>query len=190
MKTKTKPAFAKGFDKYAIIGESISATFDGFDVKATIYEDSDSGTPWDREDGHGPVSEWTTRDKAPGERVLCENGRSRRYYDFAAAVATAKADGWGFKDATGTPAEIAAAAAERDYQALKGWCADEWRYIGIVVSVARKGVVLDSHAASLWGIELNYPGSDNEYLAEVANELLGEALDVARATLAKLCDCK
>jgi hypothetical protein len=32
--------------------------------------------------------------------------------------------------------------------------------------------VLASHAASLWGIEANYPGADNSYLTEVANELL------------------
>ena len=57
---------------------------------------------------------------------------------------------------------------------------------GIVLSVSLEGVTLDDHAASLWGVEANYPGSDNAYLTEVANELLPEALDVARAVLARL----
>jgi hypothetical protein len=26
--------------------------------------------PWERADGHGPVSDWTRREKRPGERVL------------------------------------------------------------------------------------------------------------------------
>jgi hypothetical protein len=39
---------------------------------------------------------------------------------------------------------------------------------------------------SLWGIEANYPGADNSYLKEVANELLPEAVAVARETLARL----
>ncbi|WP_272991028.1 hypothetical protein [Hyphomonas adhaerens] len=45
---------------------------------------------------------------------------------------------------------------------------------------------MDSTQASLWGVEANYPGSDNAYLTEVANDLLPEALDTARAVLARL----
>ena len=44
-----------------------------------------------------------------------------------------------------------------------------------------KAYILDAHAASLWGVEANYPGSDNAYLAEVAEKLLPEALDAGRA---------
>jgi len=47
-------------------------------------------------------------------------------------------------------------------------------------------VMLASHAASLWGIEANYPGTDNSYLIEVANELLPEAVAIARETLVRL----
>jgi len=39
---------------------------------------------------------------------------------------------------------------------------------------------------ALWGIEGNYPGADNSYLRCVANELLPEALDDARAKLEQL----
>ncbi|MEP0315151.1 MAG: hypothetical protein ABJL57_19530 [Hyphomonas sp.] len=45
---------------------------------------------------------------------------------------------------------------------------------------------MDSTQASLWGVEANYPGSDNAYLTEVAGELLAEALDAGRTALARL----
>lgn len=70
---------------------------DGFTLRATIDHDSDYGTPWDDEDGHGPVSDWTKRAKLPGELVLCEDDRgSRRFYDFAEACRMALRDGWGW----------------------------------------------------------------------------------------------
>jgi hypothetical protein len=69
---------------------------------------------------------------------------------------------------------------------MEAWRKDEWFYCGIVLSVSFEGVVLDDHAASLWGIEANYPDSDNSYLTDVANELLPEALDAGRAVLARL----
>lgn len=60
---------------------------------------------------------------------------------------------------------------------------DEWHYCGVVLSVTRNGVMLDEHAASLWGIECNYPGGDNSYLTVVAQELLPEALKAAQTVL-------
>ena len=69
---------------------------------------------------------------------------------------------------------------------MEAWRKDEWFYCGIVLSVALEGVILDAHAASLWGVEANYPGSDNAYLTEVARELLSEALDAGRAAARRL----
>lgn len=72
----------------------------------------------------------------------------------------------------------------------KAWEDDEWHYVGVALSVTRDGVMLDEHAASLWGIECNYPladgGYNNGYLLEVANELLPEALEAARAKFDEL----
>ena len=48
--------------------------------------DHDAGAPWDNSDCHGIVSDWETRDKRPGELILNQNGRSKRFYDFAASV--------------------------------------------------------------------------------------------------------
>ena len=70
---------------------------------------------------------------------------------------------------------------------MEAWRKDEWFYCGIVLSVALEGVTLDAHAASLWGIEANYPDGDNAYLTEVAQELLPEALDAGRAAARRLC---
>lgn len=60
-------------------------------IRASLEHDATAGTPWDNDDGHGPVSEWTTRDKMPGELILCEN----RFYDFAEACRIARRDEWG-----------------------------------------------------------------------------------------------
>ena len=92
----------------------------------------------------------------------------------------------GFIGAGKTAADLEAATAQAK-AVMDAWEADEWFYCGIVVRVSRTGVTLDDHAASLWGIEANYPGSDNAYLAEVARELVPEALDAARLALAGLC---
>jgi len=56
---------------------------------------------------------------------------------------------------------------------------------GVILSVAIDGLTLDDHAASLWGIEANYPDSDNAYLSEAANELLSEAIAEAKAERAR-----
>ena len=69
---------------------------------------------------------------------------------------------------------------------MESWRKGGWFYCGIVLSVSLEGVVLASHAASLWGIEANYPGTDNSYLTEVASELLPEAVAIARETLVRL----
>ena len=70
---------------------------------------------------------------------------------------------------------------------MDAWREGEWFYCGIVLSVARDGVVLESHVASLWGVEANYPGTDNAYLTAVADELLPDAVEVGREKLMKLC---
>ena len=69
---------------------------------------------------------------------------------------------------------------------MEGWRKGDWFYCGIVLSVSLEDVDLARTAAALFGIEANYPGTDNSYLTEVANELLPEAVAAARETLARL----
>jgi hypothetical protein len=68
---------------------------------------------------------------------------------------------------------------------MEGWRKGDWFYCGIMLAVSLEGVDL-AVQVSLWGIEANYPGTDNSYLTEVANELLPEAITVARERLAGL----
>ncbi len=69
---------------------------------------------------------------------------------------------------------------------MEGWRKGDWFYCGIVLRVSLEGVDLAPTAAALFGIEANYPGTDNSCLTDVANELLPEAVAAARETLARL----
>ena len=82
-------------------------------------------------------------------------------------------------------ARLAKAQAEAE-AVMEAWRKDEWFYCGIVLAIECEDVELDSTQASVWGIEANYPGSDNAYLTEVAGELLPDALAAGRAALTRL----
>ena len=142
--------------------------------------DDTSESPWEQCDGHGPVSEWTSRDKAAGERVLCSDHGRKRYYDFAAAIQLAKSDGWGLATdklaslesglgRKATAGEIRAASVESDFEFLRGWCNDKWEYIGVTVTLEdNDGLALSEE--SLWGIE-SLGDYWRETAAEIANSL-------------------
>lgn len=69
---------------------------------------------------------------------------------------------------------------------MEAWKAGDWFYCGIVLSISYDDVLLDDRAASLWGIEANYPGTDNSNLRTVANELLPDAVARGREVLDRL----
>jgi hypothetical protein len=129
--------------------KTTAITHKGFRIILNWHYDPDMGPPWKEHDGHGPVSDWTTRDKRPGERVLCSDRSSHRFYDYAAAIEEAKRDKW---DAppykTGTKGEQAARAVERDFQYLRDWCNDKWHWAGYTIKI--EGQAYDE---SLWGID-------------------------------------
>lgn len=166
---------------FASLDEPI--TVEGFTLSARIERDSDMGEPWLEHDGHGPVSLWTHYPKRAGERILCEDGGRKRYYDFEAAVKLALKDGWDAPPyGTGTKGQQAARAAEADFERLRRWCNDHWWWCGVVLTVASADEdlgILDEHAASLWGIE----SDAGDYLIDVANELISEALKHGREML-------
>lgn len=156
---------------------------DGFTLRARIEHDSDTGAPWEEHDGHGPVSDWTRRDKLPGELLLCYDGRQKRFYDFAEACRIARRDGWNaapYQVEGETPRQRAARAALADFEHLRGWCNDSWNWCGVVVTAERAGVELGR--ASLWGIE----SDAGAYLVEVANELAAEAVAEAAAKVTEI----
>lgn len=167
----------------AYVGDEVRCEVDGFTLTVSLQSDYGHGTPWEIEEGHGPVSGWTSRPKRPGELVLSENRGFRRFYDFQEAVKIARREKWGMSGTESLPAgERAYIAAMADYKRLIGWCKDEWTYVGVVVTVSREGVELAE--ASLWGIE-----SDAEsYILEVANELIHEAINESLKTIKQLAD--
>jgi hypothetical protein len=59
---------------------------------------------------------------------------------------------------------------------IKQWERDEWFFVGIVLAIEVNGRLVKDHVGSLWGIDCNF-GPDNNYLTEVANDLLSEHLD-------------
>ena len=67
---------------------------------------------------------------------------------------------------------------------IQRWEADEWCYVGIVVSAEYKGWRLEDPVASLWGLECREDSSD--YLSEIAAAMLVEELQVAKVELANL----
>lgn len=172
--------FKQGFGRYTCDGDTIEAEFSGFRFVATVHRDTDHGAPWEESDGHGPVSDWTRRDKNPGELVLCSDRGSKRFYDFAEACRIARREGWGCEpyDIGGeTARQKASRAARHDFEVLRAWCNDEWAWCGIAVQVFDENdeELTGEYDFALWGIKMNYPDSENAYLLEVANEQAAEA---------------
>lgn len=133
--------------------------------------DDCQGAPWEECDGHGPVSDWTTRDKRPGERVISSDRGKKRFYDYAEAIRLAKKDGW---DAppykTGTKGEQAVRAVESDFTFLEAWCNDRWEYACFTVKLYdAEGEEVASD--SLCGVE-----TWKDYHREVAADLLNDLL--------------
>lgn len=140
-----------------------------------IVRDEDMGPPWKEHDGHGIISDWTKRPKGPRELVLWRaSGGACIYYDVDETLKIAKRDSWG----PGTPAE----AARADYERMRGWCNDEWYWVGVVVTLlkadddAPDGYFETKHGASLWGIE----SDAGEYLNEVAKELAEQLIEESK----------
>lgn len=70
----------------------------GHTFRVSIEQDDDMRAPWEEHDGHGPVSDWTSRDKKPGEWLLSKDRHSKRFYDAQEANEMAKRDGWGLTE--------------------------------------------------------------------------------------------
>jgi hypothetical protein len=118
----------------------------GHKYQIEFERDDSMGPPWQEHDGHGPASDWTTRDKRPGELVLCSDRHSRRFYDYAGAMELAKKDGWGLSPEhlaeltrklgrKPTAKQIAHASVMADFDYLRQWCNDEWEWTSFSVKI-------------------------------------------------------
>ena len=154
-------------------------------IVCAIADDDITGEPWKEHDGHGPVSDWTSRAKRPGERILAQDAGSYRYYDVEEATKIAKRDGWGPMLEGMSRDQSIALAVDADFNHLQRWCEDQWRWVGVVVAIyaGETRLAIDS----LWGIESEEYADDASYLVEVANDLLTQELvDQAYIQLGKI----
>ena len=144
---------------------------DGMQFRVTSYHDVCMGEPWREHDGHGIVSDWTTRSKSPGEMVLSKDRNSKRYYDFQESVKIARRDGWNTEPYNWpTKGAQAHAATMSDFEYIKGWCNNEWCWITIKVELLDdSGDLIPDTEEYLGGIE-----SKGDYWLEPAKDLAGE----------------
>jgi hypothetical protein len=130
-----------------------------FDYELT--PDLVTGEPWKEQDGHGVVSDWTSRAKRPGELILAKDRTRYRYYDFAESTRIAIRDGWGPSLEGKTRRESARVAVLYDYQYLRGWCEDSWHWC--VICMRMRGC---SEPIYLGGVESSISGGDLQALLE------------------------
>lgn len=154
--------------------------YKGYLFTIEVDYDEFEGPPWLRCDGHGPVSDWTTRDKKPSEVVLWTVGGAKLYYDFSRAMKVAKEDGW---DAApygqGTRGERAERAVRADIKYLRDYINGVWAYT--TLSVTMQGS--DGYTTSLGGVEYDY-SENGHWMTEVhlmADELIANKLADSRA---------
>jgi hypothetical protein len=146
-------------------------------------DDQDMGAPWNEHDGHGIVSDWVTRDKHAGEWLLSSDRHSKRFYDHAATMKKAKAEGWGLGadrlatltaklGRTPTKGEITAESVRFDFEYLSGWANDNWHWCGVVVTdiTDDKDAPID-YTFALWGIG----SEDDDFIEETAQDLAEQA---------------
>ena len=141
-----------------------------FSVK--FEHDQDAGAPWENSEGHGTVTGWVSRDKLPGELVLNTDRNSKRFYDFAEACKIALRDGWDaapHNDGTESKRQQAAKAARADFEYLRQWCANQWEYVGVIVTLLDDEGEETEVSDSLWSVE-----SRDDYAETVARELADE----------------
>lgn len=146
----------------------------GRTFKVSIEADEAHEAPWNDGDGRGIVSGWTTRAKEPGERVLQEDRRSRRYFDWAGTMRKAKAEGWNVEPYNeGTKAQKAERAVQREFDRFRQWCSDQWSYVRVVVTLLEGNEddgYTEGESHSLRGLE----SDDTQGIAETARELAEE----------------
>jgi len=146
----------------------------GNKFKVELSYDECCGEPWEENDGHGSVSEWTNRSKKSGELILCQDRDMKRYYDFKGAVATARVDGWGAIIEGDTPGQRAYKAAMRDYNYLRDYCRQEWWYSTVrVVLLNEADEEIEGREEYLGGVECGYGKYDNYYM-DIVQSLAGE----------------
>lgn len=135
----------------------------------TTFYDFPASIAKAREEGWGwlPYG-WTVRQREGGDWVA-EGGTSTAIAPTShEAVSTL----FNLHRKTMSPRQYIAAAVERDYKRLLDWVTGEWRYVGVVVTLADDDGITPRplYRESIGGIE----SDDLEHFAEVAHELASQ----------------
>ena len=146
----------------------------GLEARFNLVPDHDAEKPWEREDGHGIISQRPRNangvvPKKPGE-VLIGSGF---IYDVPKTLEKARKEGWGLseKEAVGlTKRQITAEAVRQDMERMRAWLAFDWGYYGVKITLIDTVESAELDTKTLWGVE----SDAGEYLTEVANQLLEE----------------
>jgi hypothetical protein len=173
--------FQERFSPYVCEGDSIACEIEGFRITARIFREfrGIANAPVERLPEGRPEAPdryqngcWPSLDmKDPGFIGEADQGSVQ----------------WTDPPPNGNNVRERLARAQAEAEAIMAaWRRDDWFYCGIVLAIACETVELSTHAASLWGVEANYPGSDNACLSEVADALLADALEAGRQVLARL----
>lgn len=153
--------------------DMINFEFEGRTFHVEVLDDDFCSPPWEEYDGHGPVSEWTRRDKKAGEWVLCEDKGSKRYYDFSEAMKMTKRDEWDSPPyGVGTKGERALRAVTADFEYLRRWCTDQWKYVTLHVVLFNGDDIL--YEDYLGRVEYDY--TSDGYWLEAARELAAKVM--------------
>lgn len=153
--------------------------YEGKTFHVEVMDDDCCEPPWECNYGHGPVSDWTRRDKKAGEWVLSVDHGMRRYYDFSEAMRMAKKVPWDTEPGgVGTKGERALRAVTADFEYLRRWCNDDWNYVTLHVilfgEVDGYGYAEVEYEEYLGRVEYDY--SSNGYWLEAAKEMASEIM--------------
>lgn len=144
----------------------------GLTLIVKTEHDPDASAPWEECDGHGPVTEWTRREKKPGEFLLCSDRSAKRFYDFAQAVETAKSEGWSCSEVlpTDTKGQKAHKAVMADYEYLRAWCENRWEYLIVTVSI------IDQEGEEIASDSLGWVESYRDHWLEIAQSMADDLI--------------
>lgn len=149
--------FEKPFGSYACEGDTVTTYADGFKIEARIVRDDTISSPDEQDEGF-----WPSKNPKAAGYVIPHN--------FDEQMKKAE-------------------------EAMAAWNRGDWFYCGVVLKVSKEiriesrtqeEVVLSDHAASRWGIEVNFPGGNNSSVNEIANELLSEAIAFGKEVLSQI----
>ncbi len=146
----------------------------GYEFKI-INELDDEFTPWEFCDNEADlITDWTRRDKKPGEMVLCKDHGYNRFFDYQKACKFALKEQWGSRNSlpTDTKKQIASKAALNLFNYWRSWCHDEWAYRYISITLIDPDTNLETDFMDSCGCIEDLNNYDQDWINENADVLI------------------